>query len=89
MVLHGISDALALRHENWKFIPANAKGQVTNIGSGANPSEARFSANRVPQPLLFDLSKDPNEQTNVFAQFPKQAAHMQKLLTIIKAQKSE
>ena len=88
-VLHGISDTLALRQGNWKYIPANAKGKAGGMGKGANPSDARFLQNRIPKPLLFNLASDPDEQTNVIAQFPKQAAAMQKQLAAIKSQATE
>lgn len=77
-MLHGISDTLALRQDNWKYIPANGKGKAANMGNGADPSEARFAASRIPEPLLFNLATDPQESTNVFKQNPKQAAAMQK-----------
>jgi len=86
-MLHGISDTLALRQGNWKYIPANAKGMAAGIGSGADPSEARFTASRIPEPLLFDLSKDPDETTNVIKQNPKKAAELKKHFEAIKTGK--
>jgi arylsulfatase A-like enzyme len=84
MVLHGISDMLALRQGDWKFIPANAKGHVANIGSGANPSEARFAASRIPQPQLFNLAQDPNETINLAVKYPERVAEMEKRLNALK-----
>ncbi len=84
MVLHGISDALALRSGDWKFIPANAKGEVKGTG-GADASEARFTPGRITEPLLFDLSKDPDETTNVIGKFPDKAEEMRRKLEEIKA----
>ena len=83
-VLHGISDTLSLRQGDWKYIPANAKGQVSGMGNGANPSEARFTANRIPEPQLFNLATDPGESTNIIAQFPKLATELQERLTTIR-----
>lgn len=83
-VLHGISDTLALRQGDWKYIPANAKGKAYGIGKGADPSEARFTPNRIVEPLLFDLATDPDEKTNVISQHPDKAAEMQKRLDEIK-----
>jgi len=83
-VLHGISDMLALRQGNWKYIPANAKGHVGSMGSGADPSAARFAASRIPEPLLFNLAEDPNETTNLAAQHPRRAAQMEKRLNALK-----
>ena len=83
-VLHGISDALALRQGDWKFIPANVKGKVSTTG-GANPSEARFAAGHIAEPLLFNLAADPNEKTNVIAQYPDQAAELRRKLADIRA----
>jgi arylsulfatase A-like enzyme len=83
-VLHGIADTLALRQGDWKYIPSNVKGNVAGIGNGANPADARFSANRVPEPLLFNLTRDPGETTNVINQYPKQAAALRDRLNAIK-----
>ncbi len=83
-VLHGISDLLALRQGDWKFIPANAKGHAANIGSGADPSAARFSASRLPEPLLFNLAEDPNETTNLAAKYPERVAEMRSRLNALK-----
>ena len=83
-VLHGISDTLALRSGDWKFIPANARGKVGGMGKGANASDARFAANRITEPLLFHLATDPAERTNLFTKFPEKAAELQRRLTAIK-----
>jgi arylsulfatase A-like enzyme len=64
-VLHGIG-GLALRQGDWKYIPATAG--PGGMGSGANAADARFAAAIIPEPLLFNLAKDPNEVTNVIAQ---------------------
>ena len=87
IILHGVSDTLALRQGDWKYIPANAKGKAANIGGGANPSDARFTANRIPEPLLFNLADDPNETTNVIRQNPRQAAELQKRFEAVKSGK--
>jgi len=86
-MLHGVSDTLALRLGNWKYIPTNGKGKATGMGSGVDSSEARFAANRISEPLLFDLSKDPDETTNVIKQNPKKAAEVQKRFEAVKAGK--
>jgi arylsulfatase A-like enzyme len=81
-VLHGISDTLALRAGDWKFVPASAKGKASGT-DGANASDARFIANRTAEPLLFNLASDPNEKTNVYSANPQKAEEMrQKLLSI-------
>lgn len=79
-VLHGISDTLALRAGDWKYIPANSQGKAAGIGNGANPSDKRFAASRTREPLLFNLATDPNETRNVLKENPKQAAVLQKRL---------
>ena len=83
-VLHGISDTLALRLGDWKFIPANASGKSTGMGLGADASASRFTASHITEPLLFNLVADPGEKTNLFAKFPVRAAEMQKDLAAIK-----
>jgi arylsulfatase A-like enzyme len=84
-VLHGISDTLALRMGDWKYIPAKAKGKAGGMGAGANPSDARFVANRITEPMLFNLANDPDERTNVNNMFPEKAREMAKRLNAIKA----
>ena len=79
-VLHGLSGSLALRQGDWKYSPANAKAQTSGMGQGANPSDPRFAESRITEPLLFNLAKDPSEQTNVFAQYPKVAAALEERL---------
>jgi arylsulfatase A-like enzyme len=83
-VLHGISDTLALRWGDWKLIPANFKRKTSGMGNGADAADPRFKANHVTEPLLFNLAIDPDEKTNVFAQFPSRAAEMQQRLAVIK-----
>lgn len=84
-VLHGLSDTLAIRQGDWKFIPANATAQASGMGSGANPSDARFVENRIPHPLLFNLANDPGEQTNVIAQHPEKAEELRRRLEQVTA----
>ncbi len=85
-VLHGISDTLALRAGDWKYIPATVQAQAAGTG-GANPSDDRFSANRIPAPLLFNLHDDPGEQRNVIAEHPEKAAELQGKLDEIRRRK--
>jgi arylsulfatase A-like enzyme len=82
-VLHGISDTLALRVGDWKYIPANTRGRPAGTG-GANPSEARFTPNQIPSPLLFNLREDPAEEHNVIGQFPEKGEEMQRRLDAIR-----
>jgi len=84
-VLHGISDTLALRAGDWKFIPANAKKKAGGMGNGANTSDARFTANHITEPLLFNLANDPDERTNVIKEFPQKAKAMEQKLEAIQA----
>ncbi len=79
-VLHGIG-GLALRQSDWKYIPATAG--AGGMGSGANVADARFAAAAIPKPLLFDLANDPNERTNVIAQYPDKEKKLAKLLDTI------
>ena len=77
IVLHGISDALALRQGDWKYIPANAKGEASGMGRGAKATDTRFVESRISEPLLFNLATDPAEKTNVIEQFSEKAEEMQ------------
>lgn len=84
-VLHGIG-GLALRQGDWKYIPATEKMKPGGMGSGANSADPRFAAATVPEPLLFNLAKDPNETTNLTAKHPDKAAELAKELKAIVAQ---
>ena len=84
IVLHGIG-GLALRQDAWKYIPATAG--PGGMGSGANATDERFAAARIPEPLLFDLATDPNETTNVIAQHPKKAAELARQLESIRTRR--
>jgi len=86
-VLHGISDTLALRVGDWKYIPATVQGTATGVG-GANPTDQRFVPNRIPSPLLFNLRDDPGEKSNVIERFPEKAAEMQRKLKAIRERPS-
>ncbi len=83
-VLHGISDMLALRWGDWKFIPANPRAKAGGMGKGADASDSRFAANRNAQPMLFNLATDPDEKTNLFSKYPDKVAAMQQRLAEIK-----
>ena len=83
-VLHGISDELALRWGDWKYIPANVKKTARGMGGGANPKDTRFAEAHIVEPMLFDLATDPNEKTNIIAEHPGEAAKMQQRLDAIK-----
>ena len=83
-VLHGISDTLALRWGDWKFIPANTAAKAGGMGQGANASDARFAANHITKPMLFNLATDPGEKTNLFVKYPQKAAELQQRLVAIK-----
>ena len=82
-ILHGLSNTLAIRQGDWKYIPANAAAPLSGMGSGANPMDPRFVENRIPEPLLFNLSSDPGEQINVIAQHPAKADELRNQLESI------
>jgi len=83
-VLHGVSDMLALRLGDWKYIPVNPKAKATGMGQGANAADTRFTGNCITKPMLFNLATDPGEKTNLFAEYPDKAAELQTRLTAIK-----
>ena len=79
-VLHGIG-GLALRKGDWKYIPASEG--AGGIGSGANAEDERFAAATIPEPMLFNLAADPNEEENIIEKYPEQAAELaEELVTI-------
>lgn len=73
-VEQGISGAMGLRDGDWKYIPSNASHNASGMGTGANPSDPRFAAAIIRQPLLFNLANDPEETNNVIARYPGRAA---------------
>ncbi len=83
-VLHGISDTLALRLGDWKFIPANTNAKAGGMGKGANATDTRFAANHITKPMLFNLANDPGEQTNLLSKYPDKVAELQQRLAEIK-----
>jgi arylsulfatase A-like enzyme len=83
-VLHGISDTLALRLGDWKFIPANTQTKASGIGKGADAADSRFAANHITKSMLFNLATDPDERTNLLAKFPAKAVELQRRLAAIK-----
>ena len=83
-VLHGVSDMLALRLGDWKYIPVNPKAKATGMGQGANAADTRFTGNCITKPMLFNLATDPGEKTNLFAEYPDKAVELQTRLAAIK-----
>ena len=49
------------------------------MGSGANPDDPRFAAAIIREPLLFNLTQDPDETNSVIAQFPYKAKELANL----------
>lgn len=88
VVQHGISNALAIRHKQWKYIPANAKKEATGMGRGADPNDTRFVESKIAEPLLYNLADDPYETKNVIQENPDKAKELQDLLNNIRNQKS-
>jgi arylsulfatase A-like enzyme len=82
-VLHGIADTLAIRVGDWKYIPANTRSGATGTG-GANPTDARFTPNQIPEPLLFNLRDDPAERNSVAAKFPQKAEELHRRLKTLR-----
>ncbi len=80
VIIDGISGTRAIVKGNWKYVPGRAQGQASGMGRGANPNDPRFGESRIPSPLLFNLSKDQAEQTNVIERHPEKAAELARLL---------
>jgi arylsulfatase A-like enzyme len=80
IVLHGVSNAYALRQGNWKFVKANASKEASGIGSGADPNDTRFAAAIIRENKLFDLEKDPFEQNNLAQEMPEKVDKMREEL---------
>ncbi len=85
LVQQGISNTLALRSGDWKFIPASPQLQVSGMGSGANPRDTRWAESIVREDALYDLAADPAERNNLAARHPAKVAAMKERLEAIKA----
>ncbi len=86
VVQQGTSGAYAIREGDWKYIPATGPAAASGVGSGANPSDPRFAAAIILEPLLYQLASDPTEKTNLAAQFPQKVQELSALLAEIRAQ---
>jgi arylsulfatase A-like enzyme len=84
LVEQGISNTLALRARDWKFIPKSPQQEVSGMGSGANPADKRWGESIVREDELYDLAADPAEQVNVASKFPNQVAALRLRLKEIK-----
>lgn len=84
VVQQGISNTLALRVGDWKFIPKSPQQQVSGMGSGANTADTRWAESVVREDALYDLAADPAEQVNVIAQHPERAGALRARLEEIK-----
>jgi arylsulfatase A-like enzyme len=84
IIQHGVSNALAIRDGDWKYIPSNATEDVSGIGRGANPLDTRFVESIFPQPLLFNLADDPAETTNLIDKNPGKAEQLAALMARIR-----
>ena len=74
---NGNNGTWALRVGRWKLHRYD-RGTARNI-----VVEGRLKNTKVPRFQLFDLSRDPAEQTNVIADFPAEAKRLQNQLTAI------
>ena len=70
---------LALRHKNWKYVPAGTPMRDGLNGGGAQITKAPEGG------ALFDLAKDPGETKNVAAQHPEICKELKDQLDAIKA----
>ncbi len=84
LVEQGISNTLALRAGDWKFIPASPNQQVSGMGSGANPADKRWGDSIVREDALYDLAADPAEHVNVAAKYPDTVSALRARLEKIK-----
>lgn len=84
IVQQGISNTLALRSGQWKFIPASPQQQVSGMGAGADPADARWTESIVRADALYNLAADPGETTNMIATHPERAAALRARLEEIK-----
>jgi arylsulfatase A-like enzyme len=78
MVLTSFEGITALHHGNWKYVDGVVPDPDPNWLFGPRLEEVNE--------MLFDLSEDPLEEHNVFADYPEIAKEMKSLLTRIRKQ---
>ena len=88
LVEQGISNTLALRAGDWKFIPKSPQQEVTGMGSGANPADKRWGDSIVRADALYNLADDPAEQVNLAASLTAKTNAMRDRLDEIKRPRS-
>jgi hypothetical protein len=84
LVEQGISNTLALRTGDWKFIPASPNQQVSGMGSGANPADKRWGESIDREDALYHLTDDPAEQVNLATKHPDKVSALRARLEEIK-----
>ena len=84
VVEQGISNTLALRAGNWKFIPQSPQQQVSGMGSGANSADKRWGESIVREDALYHLADDPAEQINLATRHPDRVTALRARLEEIK-----
>ena len=84
IVQQAISNILALRSGDWKFIPKGVQHRASQVGSGANPADRRFVDAQLREDSLFNLAEDPAETTNVAAKYPEKLDELRTRLAAIR-----
>jgi len=84
IVQQAISNILALRSGDWKFIPKGVQHRASQAGSGANPADRRFVDARLHEDALFNLADDPAETTNLAAKYPEKLDELRARLAEIR-----
>ena len=73
MILNAKNKAVVFRHHNWKLITKKGPGGFTHWKPGVNTKD-------LPEGQLYDLSKDPAEQNNLWDTMPEKVKGLQSML---------
>jgi len=74
IVSQSIGGQFAVRDGNWKLC------LCPGSGGWSDPRPGRAVLSTLPPMQLYDLSKDPGEQTNLSAEYPRRVERMQEML---------
>lgn len=73
MILNAKNKAVVFRHHNWKLITKKGPGGFTHWKPGVNTKD-------LPEGQLYDLSKDPTEENNLWDTMPEKVKGLQSML---------
>jgi len=73
IIHHSVNGSLAIRSDDWKLLLCKSSGGWSDPTPGSLPADA-------PAVQLYQLEKDPSEQTNLALEMPEKVAELTALL---------